>query len=448
MRATTCVLIAICAAPVAAQTNQVTTPPPNFVIPNPNGVPAGPFGGLESVAFVARASDPSAAWFNPAGLTNEPGSQISGSAGIYQLVKVTPEGLPNSGGSVQQVPNSVGFTVRGNEQLTLGFALVTTTAWEQETTSQLVNTIALGEQRFALAADSGLTRRIAALSAGYTMAGPWRLGGGLAFEYDDMSVVQSVSDRIADPTTLRTLLVTTHASGSALQLRSVFGVQYDRTALRAGVALRTPALALMRSGSITLDGTLDAGQASLGASLFDPDARFAAQLPWEFQGGVAYVGSRIQIEADLQAYSSAHEYVRLSTDQAIVIYGDTTAGGPATIVRQPYPGYLSSARGFANGAVGGHFRPWRDRDFRIHGGLASDHSPLDAGDAIFARINLLSWTIGASGQFGKFRFAAGVNRRTGTSDDIVIENLIGGRTVHTSIDVHTTGLIYSLSYQF
>src|SRR5262245_208622 len=95
-----------------AQAEQVVTPPQNLVLPNYNSVPVGPFGGLEGSAYAARVGDPSAAWFNPAGLARQDSPQISGSAGVYQRTSVTPEALPNTGGSVQQLPNYVGFTFK------------------------------------------------------------------------------------------------------------------------------------------------------------------------------------------------------------------------------------------------------------------------------------------------------------------------------------------------
>jgi hypothetical protein len=100
------------AMPVRAQSvDQVATVPPNVVLSNYDNVPVGPFGGLESSAYVARVGDPSAAWFNPAGLSRQTGMQISGSAGVYQWTAVSPQALPNIGGARRQLPSVVGFTV-------------------------------------------------------------------------------------------------------------------------------------------------------------------------------------------------------------------------------------------------------------------------------------------------------------------------------------------------
>ena len=73
-----------------------------------------------------------------------------------------------------------------------------------------------------------------------------------------------------------------------------------------------PGLTLNRSGAVTLDGLLDSGTASMGASVFDPDADLDYHLPWEFQGGAAWVRSRIELEFDLHAYS-ADEPIRCSS---------------------------------------------------------------------------------------------------------------------------------------
>src|SRR5262249_2445101 len=159
-----------------AQTDAVTTPTPAIVIPNYGGVPIGPYGGLESGAYAARADDPSAAWFNPAGLSRPTGTQISGSAGLHELTGATPDSRDNSGGSFEQLPNLVGFTVKAGRSMTLGVAVLTANSWTQESDFQRVTSASNVAQRLAYSADSDYSRRVVALSAGYNNGGPLRLG--------------------------------------------------------------------------------------------------------------------------------------------------------------------------------------------------------------------------------------------------------------------------------
>jgi hypothetical protein len=444
----TLVIVCLTAHPVTAQVAQVTTPPPNLLVPNYDTVPVGPFGGLEGTAYAARVGDPSAAWFNPAGLVRLETAQISGSAGVYEHTSVSPQSLPNQGGSIQQLPNYVGFTLRPRDAITVGAALVTTNSWNQETDAQLFTTLPTGQERFAYSADSQYSQRILAMSAGYRGTGSWRFGGGLGFSLVNLRLVQSTSDRIGDATGLQSLLVSSRVSGSALQLRSQVGAQYDWQEWRFGGAIRTPALTLYRSGSITLDGVLDSHAGSYGASLFDTNARFDFHLPWEFQGGAAYVGDRFELELDLLAHTPVNAYSLISTNASTLVYGSAGPNVPPSVVPQPFPGLTSESNGVVNVGVGGHVRPLQDRDFRIHGGIGSSLSPVGVSDTVFSKVDLLTWTLGVSGTWSKFQFSAGFNHQSGTATNITLRNLLNGATVNTSADVRTNGLIYSLAYQF
>ena len=443
-----CGLICLTAAQAVAQVEEVTTPPPNLVLSNYNSVPVGPFGGLEGSAFVARVGDPSASWFNPAGLTRESTAQISGSAGVYQQTSVTPQALPNRGGSIQQLPNFVGFTFVPRARLTVGAAVVTTNSWNQETDSELFTTVPSGQQRFAYSADSDFEQRVVTFGAGYRGAGAWRYGGGLAFSVMSLRLVQSASDRIADATGLKSLLVTARASGSAIQIRSQAGTQYDASQFRLGAAVRTPGATIHRSGSVTLDGVLDAGTSSLGASVFDPDAALEYHLPWEFQGGVAWVRDRVELEVDLQAYSSIDAYSLISTEKPTLIYGDAGANQPPTVISRPFPGFTAASDGVVNVSAGGHFRLFKNRDMRIHAGVGNNQSSVAPADTLFSDVDLLNWTLGVSGTLGKFRFGAGFNHQSGSANDIALRNLLNGQVITSAIDVSMTGFIYSLAYQF
>ena len=443
-------LVAGCLAPASAwaQEEAVATIPPNLVIANYNSTSVGPYGGLEGAAYAARIGDPSAAWFNPAGLAKEISAQVSGSAGVYQRTLVAPRALPNRGGSIQQLPNFVGFTFVPSERVTVGAAILSTNAWTQITDSEAFSSATTGERRFAYSADSEFDQRVAAISAGYKRSDTLRVGGGFAFSIMDLRLVQSASDRVADPASLRSLLVSARAAASAWQLRTQGGLQYDKGAWRLGGAIRTPGLTFHRSGSVIADGVLANDPGSLGASLFDADAEMEYHLPWEFQGGAAFVSPRVELEVDVQAYTSVGAYALLASEQPVLLYSDAGPNAPPLVTTRPFQGMTAASDGVVNVAAGGHLRPWKDRDLRVHAGVGINQSPVASEDTIFSRVDLTTWSLGASGTFGRLQFAAGLNWQVGDADDVTLRNLLDGQQIQTPVDVRVVGFIYSLAYQF
>jgi hypothetical protein len=432
-----------------AQTDAVATFPPNIVIPNYNSVPAGPFGGLEASAYAARAEDPSAAWFNPAGLSRATGAQITGSAGLYQFTTVSPQSFQNTGGSVQHVPNLVGFTIKAG-RLTMGAVLLTTISWVQETDVQTIGTMPTqNPERFAYSADSNFTNQVFAVSAGYDNGKAWRVGGGLAASYTSLRLVQTVSDRINEPTGLRTLLVSSRVTGSTLQFRPILGLQVDASPrIRVGGTIRTSGFAIVKSGSAILDGTENAASTTIGASLSDPSAQFEFKLPFEASGGIALIGSRAEVELDAHAYSGISPYSMISSPQNVVTYVDRGGGVPATVQSRPFPGLVTASRAIANVSVGGRVQFSGNRPLRLHYGVTANLSPVAPEDQIFDRVNLTTWTVGLSGAVKKLSYAAGLNYSGGTSDNLVLRNVLAGQPVQTAIHLRTIGMIYSMAYQF
>ena len=434
------------ASPARAQ-QQIIAPPPNPVLSNVNGVPIGPFGGLEGGAYVARVDDPSASWFNPAGLSRATSSQISGNAGLYQFTSVAPTSLPNTGGGLQQLPNLVGYVAGRSAGCTFGFALLTTNSWVQETNSQLITGNAANGERFGYSADAEFSRRYFTLSSG-CHRGRLRLGGGLAFALTSLRLVDTASDRVSNATGLSTALISSRRSGSAFQLRPILGAQFDPSEKwKVGVVLRTPGATIHRSGVYAADATVDTPSASQGVSFFDDDATFTDRLPWEFQGGVGYIANRGQVELDVQAFSGGSSYAVLASDQPIVIYSATGTATPV-IQTQTFGGAMSSPRAIANVTIGGHYQILEKHSYLVHAGFTTDQSPVKTDDQIFDQINLVGWTVGMSGQVAKLRFAAGVNIRRGHSDDIFVRDLLTGQRLTTTVKVHTTAFIYSVAYEF
>jgi hypothetical protein len=443
--------VALVAIPLSAfaQLPDVLSSPPNIVVPNYEGIPVGPFAGLEASAYVARIDDPSAAWFNPAGLSRAKGAQLSGSAGLYQYTKLSPNISPGAGSSVQHVPNLVGFTMQHGPKLTLGIAFLTPVAWSQTTNLEVLRPSGSNQERVAYSAFSEFYRRSVGASAGYDSGKNWRVGGGLTFAYTSLTMNQTISDRIAEPTGLRTLLVASDIRGSDTRIGAVGGIQVDlHPKIRVGAVIRTPGFSIYHSGSATLDGTDKNGSASDGASFFDPNAEFHYKLPFEATGGIAYVGKRGEVETAVHGYSSQSPYDLISSPVNAVIYHDDGLGGPATITQHPFPGLTAATRSIANVSVGGHYKLFSDKELRLHFGVTTDLSPVAPEDQVFDTVDLTAWTIGVSGKVQKLTFAGGFNYRSGKTDSITVKNLIDQQPITTDIHIRTMGMIYSISYQF
>jgi hypothetical protein len=361
---------------------------------------------------------------------------------------VAPASLPNPGGALEQIPNLVGFSMRAFQNCALGFAIVTSNSWSQETDSELILGSAAAGERFGYSADAEFTRRNLNLGGG-CQRGKLRWGAGAVFSVTNLRLVDTVSDRVSSNTGLRTLLLTSRKSGSNLQLRPVLGVQYDPSAgFRVGFVMRTPAATLYRSGQYASDGTLHVGSATAGLSIFDNEAKFTYKLPWEFQAGVAYIGQRAQAEFDVQQFTGLPSYALIASSNPLVIYRDDGQGGSPTIETRAFDGLSSSNRPVTNFTIGGQYQLSANHSYKVHAGFTTDNSPTAHSDQVFDQVDLNAWTIGLSGKAARLQFSAGLNFRRGESDNIHVRDLLNGEPILTSLKIKTTALIYSLSYEF
>jgi hypothetical protein len=432
-----------------AQDAPITSPPPNIIVPNYNGVPTGPLGGLEGSAYVARAGDTSAPWFNPAGLS-QAGTQLSGSVGNIQYTTITPQRLPDEGGSTQHLPNLVGATVK-YKGITAGFALITTASWGAGLDSVYTLTNADGNhQRFAYSADSALSQSVTAGAIGYDLGPRWRVGAGVALTATSIRSNQIISDRIDAPDANRTLLFASRAGGSIDSIRGIFGVQFHPASpLRVGLVARTGGASYGRSGRFSLDSTLSGGGPTIGASIDDSSASFDYKLPFELSGGVAVVSKRAELEFDVLGYSSIAEYPLLSSTEPMTIYKDPGNGTRGTNTDRPFTPLMAAFHSVTNYTTGGHVLILQSPlPLTVHAGLGTDHSPVPTEDAaVFGQVDFRVVTIGLSGSIKKFSFALGANTRKGTIENLVLQNLITG-PVQASLQVRTFGITYSLNYKF
>ena len=222
--------------------------------------------------------------------------------GVSERTTVSPLVLPNTGGSIQQLPNFVGVTFKPNAKMTVGAANPDDEFMTQETDSQLITPTASGAERFAYSGDSAFSQREIALAAGYQGGKSCEGRRPGVYRHGFLRLVQSASDRIADSSGLKSLLVTSRVAGSAILLRaqaacSTTSRRIARRVARCG-RRRDPSSAVPRSPSMVcwLLAT-----PPLGASLFvvGPSSPYHCQLGT--QGGASFVHERAEhFEVDVE----------------------------------------------------------------------------------------------------------------------------------------------------
>jgi hypothetical protein len=165
---TLAVILAIAQSSEAGQ-DPLTVPSVSLLLPNYNSVPLGESASLEGGAFIARANDSSAAFFNPAGLAHAERSSISGSAGSFQFGSVSTDDFVNVESSFRQLPALLGVVVNelgGHPNLAGGLAIARVHAWNQTVDAETFVTQGTTANRFRFSTDAEFDSWLASLGVG------------------------------------------------------------------------------------------------------------------------------------------------------------------------------------------------------------------------------------------------------------------------------------------
>jgi len=437
---------------VAASQQQQLFFPPNIILPNNETIAIGTISGLEGNAFIARANDSTAPWFDPAGLARAKSSTVSASAGTFQFLTVVPEGFDNNGGSINQLGSTVGVVVKRPFHLdkwTFGFSVMRTAAWAQSTNENLVTPGSL-PSRTTLAADASFNRTTGALSAGWGEEEGLRVGGALLVDVLNLESSESLSYRKETPTYVQTVVGSNRSSGGQATVRLGLGVQYDASKnLKLGAVVRTPGFRLFPSAFYSVDLVDQRGAVSRQVSFFDAStATFRYKLPFEIGAGIAWVAESVSFEVDVKGQTAVSAYDGFTSPQPVIFISDPGDGSKAQVTTAPFPGRTFEGRAGVNVSVGGHVRLDRKGVWQLHAGFSTDNSPVGDADQYFNRINLRTVTFGVSGDALHLVGTLGVVYQFGTSDEQNVPDFAGGAIATTKYKVTNFGIVYSLSYVF
>jgi hypothetical protein len=441
---------ALCAQTVSSTLPTVAVAPTNVLLPNYSGVPIGEIGGLEVGAFIARANDSSSVFYNPAGLTRAEKTSVSGSAGLFQFGAVAADAVDQSAHSFQQVPAMFAFVLKeplGHQNLAAGVSVARTTAWQQSVDFAKTTQTGTTTDRLSYSSAATLDSYLASVGLGYASAGKWRAGFSFDGQFTSTERRQAVADQYRTSDALSALSITSRSEASAAHLRFTAGAQYQLTpSWIAAAVVRTRGFGIRSSGLAMLEGVSSTGATTTTGSFFDDAVEVSYRVPSEFKTGLAYAGRRAEAEFDLLVFAGAGAYEAYSSNQPVTIVTGSTGSAPtATDYKAVAPVIDSTA--VVNLAIGGHFNLTSDSSWVVHGGYATDRSPVGPNDTVFTKVNLQKITLGVSGRATHFLGSIGVQYFAGASDPIPLRDLPAGQ-VTTTFKVNSVGLLYSLSVLF
>ncbi len=450
-RVAACFAFAVLCATGAAAQVPVIIAPSNIILPNFNGQQPGLTGSLEVGAMVARGDDASATWYNPAGLSRVDSSSMTASAGAVQWMWVSPNAFPNKAYSATHLPVQLGLAWKEPFDYmgwTMAFNFSAANSWQDDLSTELqVGTTQLPE-RFAYAASSKYTRYVASVGGGYTPDKKLRFGGSLDVELTRMNQSQSVNDRILGTPRATSLLVAWYSNSAFTHLRATFGMQYDFSEkVTVGGSVKTPGIAMSSSGSAGMDATLYKNGATTNLSYYDGSPSMTYKVPFEFAAGVAYNVGRMLIEGDVRVTQGGGVYDFFKPNRTVTGIVDTGTS-PAQAVETPFRTFKADQRSVVDVRVGGYYLLSEPAKLKLHGGFATNNSPVGEDDEVFQKANLLRFTGGVSAEKGRFIFAAGLDYQAGTTPLYDVYTAQNGQVIKTTVNADGFSLVYSFGLRF
>jgi hypothetical protein len=443
---------AAAAAQPADPLPQVAVPPINITLPNYSSVAVGEIGSLEANASLVRASDSSTAWYNPAGLGLTTQSSVAGSAGTFQVGRIRPEEVRSSGGSFQQIPSTVGFTIKhlfGNPDWAGGLSIAHVNAWSQSLSAALGGAADPNAGRVMYSGSSDMSGWMASLAVARRTGRQFRLGASFDVQKTDIERDGTQSALLLTGTDLGSFLVDSKVSASVIHLRASVGAHYDITpAFRLGALVRTPGLAISRSGSFSHEGAVSVGTATTTASFFEPGGDVEYRLPFEFKVGAAVLLKRAQFEVDVNTWTGGAPYAAFLSTETWTIITDPGNGSAPAVQKPALASPIVDPAAVINVAIGGQYHLNENGAWMIHGGFATNRSPVGSKDTFFTKADMQALTVGVSGRTKLILGAVGLRYECGTTGEFSLRRFQDSSQLKTRFKLSTIGIVYSVGLLF
>jgi hypothetical protein len=263
-----------------------------------------------------------------------------------------------------------------------------------------------------------------------------------------MNQAQSVNDRILAAPHATSLLVASYSNTYFTHLRASFGVQYDVSEkIQVGGVFKTPGIQMAHSGSAGFDATLNNNGAMANISYYDGNPDLQLKVPFEFAAGVAYNMTRFTLEGDIRITQGSGQYAFFTPTRTVTAVVDTGNGAPQA-AETDFRTFGIDSKSVFDFRVGAHYALSPRGKLKLHGGFATNNSPVGTNDEVFQKVNLRRLTFGLSGETEHFVFAGGLDYQTGTSPLYDVYTAQNGQVIKTTVNVDGFGLIYSFGVRF
>lgn len=422
--------------------------PPTLLLPNYDRVYPGLTESLEGGAYIARARNAPALFYNPAGIATVQRTVLNASAQGYEATVLGGTGFAHASpiSNFTTIPSFVGL-VLGKEvidwsDVRIGISVANPVSWDQ---AAAAGTVPQQGQRISYSVHSSFKTLVPAGSVGWAATPALRFGGSIEFPYTSLSDTGQVSGQLTSTTVSQGALATLATSGSTLQIRGVGSVQWQANDwLELGAVVRTPGLSILKSGTLQYEylSSLNAGSRQIYFQ--DTGAAFDYRTPWEVGVGASFDWGVFGFEVDVRYHSGTHTYTLLgSTKTGTVV--DTTSGAPVTTVFG-LNGVKYRALTVWNGSLGAHVQV--TKNWVLSAGSYLDYSPADTTTTVFRHVDLIGFRTGVSFQIDKVSASIGVGWEHGTGSDDLFPAGVPIPGTASTLTLDTFSLLFSFSFRF
>jgi hypothetical protein len=434
--------------PAAGYAQNTSLFPPSAAITNYERILVGEQEALEAGAFVARVSDTTAGWYNPAGLALVENTGIAASATGYEFDVLSLEGLQRSTGSasLNQLPSFLG-AVLGKDVLhsdfwRIGFSISKPISW-----SQSLGGGSESAPRISYSSNVDFSTLSPMVSVALALSHSLRVGAGVGIAITSLSEVQTISAQNLTTTAAGAFLRDLEAGGSIWNLTGNLGLQWDITQnLMLGVMVRFPGLKITSSGSIIAQNVDNNGTLWSQRFFRDRDASFDFKLPWDVNFGLGWKSRVFGVEADLRYHSAISSYAMFDSQQTVEVV-TTAPNGTPVVTNQPFPTVQNGAKPVWNWAIGGRVN--FGEAWSVHAGFFSDYSPTDPNHQDFYRaVNMYGFTTGARIAGEHLSGSLGFALNWGSSNSFTVGDPVTGQQVTTKLSITSFYLLYAIAYKF